>query len=171
MKIKTAFSFVVFITTFLVALAIFGISNFSFFNSEINEENRVKIYNFLKKDREIIQEMRKALSNNDAKTENKVRNWEIIQAHYKIRAKQNLSDLPEDFRYAWERSIFHILEWMEFTNYLREKKSKVVIESQAEEKIAEEKIAEGKRLQEKLISVAKKYGIKFDENYNLIEEN
>lgn len=169
MKMKTAYSVVVFVTTFFVAVVIWNLNGFNLFNSEINEENRAKVYSFLKKDKEILREMNKAMKENDAKVESKVRNWEIIQAYYKVRAKQSVSDLPSDFRYAWERKTFQILEWIEFTNYLREKKSKAVIESQAEEMIAEEKISEGKRLQENLISVAQKYGIKFDENYEFVE--
>ncbi len=169
MKMKTAYSVVVFVTTFFVAVVICNLTGFNLFNSEINEENRVKVYSFLKKDKQILQEMNKAMKENDAKIETKISKWEIIQAYYKVRAKQSVSDLPSDFRYAWERKTFQILEWMEFTNYLREKKSKAVIESQAEKKIAEEKISEGKRLQENLISVAQKYGIKFEENYEFVE--
>lgn len=171
MKNKIIKSLVVFPITFLIAISLVSISKLSVFsNSENTPENQSKIYNFLVNDKRLLGKMSQEMARNDEQKEKNIRNWDIIKKYYEIRLSQNNSNLPEEFRNAWERKIISQLEWVEFANHIRIFKNDSSIQTRAEKEMIEAKMAEGDRIDDEFIRVAESFGIEFDENKNFIEK-
>ena len=95
----------------------------------------------------------------------------IIKKYYEAREKQDLSGLPEDFRYAWEKKILNDVEWANFIYHLRNFNGEGIIKTEAQKEIIEVKIMENRKVDYDLISVSESYGLEFDEFGWLIEKN
>ena len=158
-----------FITFFSISLlmgTVFTSSVFSgIFGKTIDPPTQAKIYNFLRKDLDIQREMSKKFDATD-----RSRNVLVFKEYYEMREKLDTSDLPEDFRDAWEKKILSEVEWIGFMFHLKNFNHLGTIETKAEKEIADEKTTKSRLLDDKFVAVAKRYGIKFDANNNLIEK-
>ena len=169
MKLINTLSIASFITFFSISLllgTLFTSSVFSgIFTKKFDLQTQAKIYNFLQKDKQIVFEMYEKVTATEIP--NRV---SIIKDYYEKREKLDTSDFPEDFRYAWENKILADVEWAQFLNHLKNFNKNGTIETQAEKEIADKKIAEMREFDHKLITIASRYGIEFDADYNILEK-
>lgn len=169
MNTRNIFTVASFLITFSLALMFVElmptkmISNFGEGQNDLQAES--KIYNFLKKDLQIQKEMADKFGDS-TKQDNLV----IIKEYYEIREKQDVSALPQDFQFAWEKAILNDVEWINFTYHLRKFNGEGIVKTEAQKEIANAKIEEGKRFDYELRSVARLYGVEFDANGNLVEK-
>ncbi len=146
-----------------------GVS-FHFMSAQEKSVNKTKIYEFLKKDQQLLQEMFAELdqvNQNDLLGDKKIRGWEIIKKHFSLRASQDVSHLPQDFQYAWERKMLSNIEWLNLVFDLKHTNKNGEIMISAEKEIAFEKMRELKLLTENLQNVAESYGVELDNFGNL----
>ena len=169
MKLKNLLSIASFITFFSISLllgTLFTSSVFSgIFSKKIDSQTQAKIYEFLQKDRQLYREMSEKIQVVEIPDR-----LPIIKTYYEIRGKMDNSELPEDFQYAREKKILSDVEWVGFMYHLRAFNHNGIIKTEAQKEIVDEKIAESRTLDNNLVSVARRYGIKFDANNNLIEK-
>ena len=115
MNLRTILSIPTFLITLSVALMIVTVipnRKFSqFFSRNQDPLAQAKIYNFLHKDRQIYFETFRR-SEGLYKVE-PTEGFGNLKKYYELREKLDVSDLPNDFQYAWERMIVNDNEWLE----------------------------------------------------------
>lgn len=165
MKTKITYCVTSFIVALSLAIAFVSITKNTYFFKKNDPQAQAKIYNFLLRDKDLLHEMSEKMI--AVPVPERIG---IIKDYYVIREKQDLSGLPEDFRFAWEKKILNDVEWANFIYHLRNFNGKGIIKTEAQKEIINEKIAESRKVDYELISVSESYGLEFDEFGWLIEK-
>ena len=171
MNVKTILTVIAFAVTFSIALISVKISAhppLSFLFRENNPQTQAKIYELLKKDRQIyLETFRRSEGLYKAEP---IEGFGNLKKYYLLREKLDVSDLPKDFQYAWERVLVSDLEWVEFMSHLRNFNGDGAIRTDAQKEIADFKVHESRRFEFEMRDIASSYGVEFDRDGNLIEK-
>ncbi len=158
---KTKLKFATFVATFTFALVLVtsasNISIAQFFKNKKDLQSTVKVYNFLLKEKKLESEwFEKSIVSKQSERKELLKEWN------EAKLTLDTSDLPEDFRQAWEKR-----------NWSEVKLCRMIYDDgviKAEEG-SKEKIEERILFDQKLKSVAQDYGIELGEFGTLIEKN
>ena len=171
MNIKTILTVIAFAVTFSIALISVKISAhppLSFLFRENNPQTQAKIYELLKKDRQIYFETFTRSEKIPNADPNEL--CGKLKKYHAMREKLDVSELPKDFQYAWERVLISDLEWVEFISHLRNFNGDGAIRTDAQKEIADFKVHESRRFEFEMRDIASSYGVEFDKDGNLIEK-
>lgn len=165
MKTKTTLKIISFAIAFALALAFVTLANKNFFKKN-NPQAQEKIYNFLQKDRELDLEMYEKSKTADSGDE-VLANWKY---HKELKFKLNTADLPDDFRYAWEKRISSDINWINFFSYFRMSNPESVLKTDAQNELFEKIDYEYGQASQEFDSVIKSYGIEYNDDGELIKK-
>lgn len=165
MKTKITYCIASFVTALALALTFVTINKNFYFPKKNDTQAREKIYEFLLKDQQINLE-----SYEKSKADETGKVLEIWKQYKELKFKLDTSDLPEDFRNAWEKRISSDIDWINFFYYFRKSNSQMILKTDAQIEIFEQKDAEYRRACREFDQIIESYGIGYDKNGELIKK-